>query len=122
MKCRATTQCDNPTFLNFESKKHLLFGSTRPKSLLFQLFLHHLIRKALPVFQRHLHEILPWGEALHIQAFQSLALRANEAPLQVVELDLLGLHVGRVLQVEPVLGGVGVEQVRANAYFRFWTA
>ena len=86
------------------------------------LFLHHLVRKALPVFQRHLHEILPWGEALHVQAFQALALRAHKAALQVVELDLLGLHIWRVLQVEPVLGGVGVVHVGAEEGFGFGDA
>ena len=78
------------------------------------LFLHNLVRKTLPVFQRHLHEILSWGEALDVQAFQALALRAHKSPLQVVELDLFGLHVGRVLQVESVLGGVGVIRVRTD--------
>lgn len=76
--------------------------------------LHHLVRKALPVFQRHLHEILPWGKALHIHAFQTLALRAHEAALQVVELDSGRFHVGGVLQVESVLGGVGVVHVGAE--------
>ena len=77
-------------------------------------FLHHLVRKALPVFQRHFHQILPWGETLHIYAFQALALRAHKPPLQVIELDLLGLYVGRVLQVELVMGGVGVSQIEGH--------
>ena len=84
--------------------------------------LHHLIRKALPVFQRHFHQILPWGEALHVYAFQSLALRAHKAPLQVVELDLFGLHVGRVLQAKLVVSGVGVVHIGAEEGFGFMNA
>jgi hypothetical protein len=56
---------------------------------------------------------------LQAEALQVLALRAHQAALQVVELDLHGLHVGRVLQVELVLGGVGVEQVGTDEGFRF---
>ena len=83
------------------------------------LFLHHLVRKHLPVFQSDLHQVLPWREALQVDAFYALTLRAHQAALQVVKLDLLGLHVGRVLHAELVLGGVGEEQVGTDEGFRF---
>ena len=75
------------------------------------LFFHHLVRISLPILQGDLHQVLPWHEALQVDAFQAIALCAHQAALQVVKLDLCGLYVGRVLQVEPVLGGVGVEEV-----------
>ena len=77
------------------------------------LFLHHLVRISLPILHSDLHE------ALQVDAFQFFALCANEAALQVVKLDLGGLHVGRVLQVDLVLCGVGVEQVGTDEGFRF---
>ena len=83
------------------------------------LFLHHLVRISLPILHSDLHKILPRREALQVDAFQFFALCANEAALQVVKLDLGGLHVGRVLQVDLVLCGVGVEQVGTDEGFRF---
>ena len=83
------------------------------------LFLHHLVRVHFPILQGDLHQVLPWREALQVDAFQFFALCANEAALQVVKLDLGGLHVGRVLQVDLVLCGVGVEQVGTDEGFRF---
>ena len=58
------------------------------------LFLHHLVRISLPILHSDLHKILPRREALQVDAFQFFALCANEAALQVVKLDLGGLHVG----------------------------
>ena len=72
--------------------------------------------------QCHLHEILTRGETLHIHAFQVFGLFAYKPPLQVVKFDSFGLHVGRVLQVELVLGWVGVEQVGADEGFSFGCA
>ena len=75
------------------------------------LFLHHLIRKYLAVLQHDAHRVSACGQTGHIEAFQILALCLHQAALQVVEFDLLGCYVGRVLQMKLVLGGVGVEQV-----------
>ena len=41
------------------------------------LFLHHLVRISLPILHSDLHQVLPWREALQVDAFQSLALRAH---------------------------------------------
>lgn len=79
------------------------------------LFLHHFIRKHFSVFQCHLHQVLPRRDALHLHAFQAVVLEAHYAALQVVELDFGGPHIGRVLQVEPVLGGIGIIIVGTDA-------
>ena len=78
------------------------------------LFLHHLVRISLPILQGDLHQVLSRREALQVDAFQFFALCANEAALQVVKLDLGGLH-----EVDLVLCGVGVEQVGTDEGFRF---
>ena len=89
----------------------LEFGDLQSPKL---LFLHHLVRKALPVLQRDFHQVLPRRKAIHIETVEILILCMYQVTLQVVELDLFGLHVGRVLQVELVLGGVGVVNVGAK--------
>ena len=48
---------------------------------------------------------------MQIEAFEAIALRAHQAPFQVVKLYAFGRYIGGVLQVKHVLGGVGVEQV-----------
>ena len=83
------------------------------------LFLHHHVRERGPVRQGDLHHVLPRCEALQVEAFEARALAAHEATLQVVKLDLTWLHVGRVLQADLVLGGVGVEGVGADDTSRF---
>ena len=47
-------------------------------------FLHHLVRKHLPIFQPHFHKVLPSRQALQAEALQVLALRAHQTALQVV--------------------------------------
>ena len=83
------------------------------------LLLHHLIRKHLPVFQSDAHGVGASGQAVHFQALQTVSLCSHQPPLQVVELDLRGRYVRRVLQVELVLDGVGVVGVGAERDFRF---
>ena len=63
-------------------------------------FLQHLVRISLSVLHRDLHHVLPGGQALQAEAFKSIALRAHQAALQVVELHELGLYVGRVVDVQ----------------------
>ena len=45
------------------------------------LFLHHLVRISLPILQGDLHQVLPWREALQVDAFYALTLRAHQASL-----------------------------------------
>ena len=99
-------------FLRICNPMVLNWGFVIPSFVL--LFLHHLVRIVLPVLKSHFHEILSYRKALQIHTFQTIGLSAHQAALQIVELDLGGLHIGRVLQIEPVLGSVGVEHVRAE--------
>ena len=78
------------------------------------LFLHHLIRKHLPAFQSDAHGVGASGQAVHFQALQAISLYAHQLPLKVVQLNLRGRYVGRVLQMELVLDGVGVEHIGAD--------
>ena len=85
-------------------------------------FLHHHVRERRAVRHGDLHHVLPRGEALQAEVFEARALAAHEAALQVVKPDLGRLHVGRVLQAEPVLGWVGVVGVGADDGLGLWYA
>ena len=82
-------------------------------------FLHHLIREHLSVLHGDAERVGAGRQLAEVEGLEGVALRAHETALQVVELDLLRLHIGRVLQAELVLGGVGVEHVGANLYAVF---
>ena len=56
--------------------------------------LHHLVRINHPVLQCDAHRVGACGQLAHVDALEGLALGAHEAPLQVVELHMDGLHIG----------------------------
>ncbi len=80
------------------------------------LFLHHLVRECLSVFQGDLQQVLPCGKAFQAEAFKTVCLSVHQAALHVVQLNTCGLHVGRVLQVKLAAGGVGIEGIGADGY------
>ena len=77
-------------------------------------FLHHLIRISLPVLQCDAQGVGARGQLAHVDALESLALRAHQTALEVEELDLLGLNVGGELHEQLVFHGVGIEAVGTN--------
>ena len=76
--------------------------------------LHHLVRKHLSVLHRDAQGVGTSGQRTEVNTLEGVALRAHQAALKVIQLHLGGFHIGRELQVEPGLGGIGVEQVGTN--------
>ena len=81
--------------------------------------LHHLLRKHLPALQNNAHHVSTHRQTAHINTLKAAVLRAYQAALQVVELDLLGLNIRGKLYMQLVFYGVGIEAVGANFYAAF---
>ena len=80
------------------------------------LFLHHLVDKGGAVLHRNAHGVDACGQLANVERLQAAALRMHQAALHVVELDLRGLRIRRVLHSELALRGVGIEAVGTHLH------
>lgn len=64
------------------------------------LFLHHLVRIHLSVLQGDAQHVGSCGQLAHVYGLEAIALRANQAALEVVELEFDGLNVGLIYVVK----------------------